>query len=168
MASDNTVETQPPAPPASRPRIDLTRLQRIGMPIMLSFPVLALAGVFGDGRTSLDQVGDVLAMHVDAPSRIRYGTTHQLTVSIRNGSAQRLDSLVVSFDSAYVTRFQDVVITPAVHHPFSTILTDVAPHETRVVTIELRGAKYGAHRGRVVARSASDSVQAWVRTFTFP
>jgi len=43
---------RPTQPPPLRPRPRLSRAQRIGLPVMLLIPILALANFFGERRSA--------------------------------------------------------------------------------------------------------------------
>ena len=107
-------------------------------------------------------------MRIAYPSRIRYRQIGLLEVSFRNVSGRTLDTVALSLDTAYVTRFSSVRIEPAPHIAYVVALTQVKPLETRLVAVELWGQDYGSHAGRIVATTHGDGVSAAIHTFVFP
>lgn len=89
-------------------------------------------------------------------------------MSVRNISGRRLDAVRVAFDTGYVTRFSSVRFEPAPRIAYTVLLIGVEPGEARLVAVELSGERYGRHRGRIAAATASDTVVARVSTLVFP
>ena len=158
----------PPPPPPIDPKIDLTWKQRIGFPILLAVPILALFGIFGETRGHAHTTSGSIDVEVSYPARFRYRQVQSLRVSVRNLSSLVADTMKVSFDTAYVARFSSVRFDPAAKSAYTVDLTDVKPSESRLVSVELWGQDYGNHRGTVVARHGSDSAIVHLRTLVFP
>lgn len=157
-----------PAPPEIPRRITFTRKQWIGLPLIMLVPILTVLGVFGEHRAEVRASGASLSLVVRYPDRFRYRQVQQLDISVRNASPRRIDTLRVSLDTGYISRFSSVRIVPAPHSAFVVDLTSVAAGETRLVTAELWGEQYGRHRGRVIASAGSDSEIVDLNTFVFP
>jgi hypothetical protein len=149
-------------------RLALTRKQYVGLPLLAVIPVLALFGVFGERRADASSSSHVLEMRVRYPSRFRYRQIESLDVTVRNISSRTLDTVSVSIDTAYVTRFSSVRIEPTPREPFVVALINLRPMETRLVTAELWGERYGSHNGRISASAQADTVSTLVHTFVFP
>jgi hypothetical protein len=162
----NAVE--PPQPPAATPRIALTRKQCIGIPLLASIPLLALLGVFGEQRVATRATSRALEMRVVYPSRFRYRQIETLDITVRNVSGRTLDTVTISLDTAYVTRFSSVRIHPSPGTPYVIAETHVKPLESRLVHAELWGERYGSHRGEIVGAASADTVRQQIRTFVFP
>jgi hypothetical protein len=160
--------SEPPRPPTTRTRLALTRKQYLGLPLLATIPVLALFGVFGERRADASSASHVLEMRVRYPSRFRYRQIESLDVTVRNISGRTLDTVSVSIDTAYITRFSNVRIEPAPREPFVVVLIHLRPMESRLVTAELWGAQYGSHSGRISASAQADTVSTLVNTFVFP
>jgi len=158
----------PTAPPQTRRRIALTRKQRIGLPSMTLIPLLALFGVFGERSAALDTASASLAVSVRYPVRFRYRQTEAIEIAVRNLSSRVLDTIDVSLDTAYLTRFANVRITPEPRRAFTVELTGVKPGEQRLVAADLEGDRYGRHHGRITVSVPNDSVTVTVRTLVFP
>lgn len=163
-----TRQPEPPAPPAHVRRLALTRKQWVGVPLLLAVPVLTLLGTFGESRAIARAASPTLALTVRYPSRFRYRQIQPLELTVENRSGQPMDSVRVSLDTAYITRFSSVRIDPAPQRDFVVRLDGVRPGESRLVAAELWGERYGVHRGRVVAATTTDSVAVDVRTVVFP
>lgn len=158
----------PATPPQTRRRIALTRKQRIGIPLMTLIPVLALFGAFGERSATIDARSASLAVSIQYPVRFRYRQTEPLEISVRNLSPRVIDTIDVSLDTSYITRFANVRITPEPRTAFTVLLTAVRPGEQRLVTTELEGEHYGRHRGHIVVSAPNDSVVVTLRTLVFP
>jgi hypothetical protein len=169
---DNSKETGEDAAPERAPQIDakieLSWKQRLGFPILLAIPILALFGIFGETEARTHLTTGPLDVRVTYPTRFRYRQVHALRVTVRNVSANVLDTVSVAFDTAYISRFSGVRFDPATRVAYTVDLTNVKPSESRLVSVELWGQDYGNHRGSVVARSGSDSAIAHLKTLVFP
>lgn len=169
---DDRSHESPGARPAEAPdlsrRIMLTRKQLIGLPLLLLVPLLSLFGVFGEHRTEIHVESGSLSVSVNYPDRFRYRQMQRLDIALRNTSTRPIDTLRVSLDTGYVSRFASVRIVPAPRSAFVVDLIGVVPGATRVVTAELWGEQYGVHRGRIVASAGADSAVLDVRTIVFP
>ena len=158
----------PTAPPQTRRRIALTRKQRIGIPLMTLVPLLALFGAFGERSTTVEATSATLTVSVHYPVRFRYRQTEPLEITVRNTSSRMIDTLDISLDTAYITRFANVRITPEPRTAFTVALTTVRPGEQRLVAAELEAERYGRHLGRIVVSTHNDSAVVTVRTLVFP
>ena len=158
----------PSAPPQMRRGLALTRKQRIGLPILTLIPLLALLGIFGERAATVNATSSSLAVSVRYPERFRYRQVLPLAVTVRNQSPRLIDTIRVSLDTAYITRFSSVRITPAPSTAFTVTLAGVRPGEQRLVSAELWGQDYGRLRGRIVVSTPNDSAVVNVRTLVFP
>jgi len=160
--------TEPPPPPQTSPRFAFTRKQYLGLPLLIAIPVLTLFGVFGERRDVARASSRSVEMTVRYPSRFRYRQVQSLDVAVRNVSGRALDSVSVSLDTAYISRFSSVRIEPAAQVAYVVSLTDLKPMESRLVTAELWGQRYGSHTGRIVAATRADTARIVIRTLVFP
>jgi hypothetical protein len=161
-------DPSPPSAPSIDPKIELSWKQRIGLPILLVVPILALFGVFGESRASAHSAKGAVDVEVSYPTRFRYRQVQSLRVSVRNLSPVVADTMRVSFDTAYVSRFSSVRFDPAAKTAYTVDLTDVKPSESRLISVELWGQDYGNHRGTITAWRGSDSAIVHIRTLVFP
>jgi len=157
-----------PQPPSIPPKLHLSRKQWIGFPIILAIPIVALFGLFGEKTAFAHVKSASLDVGVSYPERFRYRQVQSLHLSVRNLSTQPLDTITVSFDTAYIPRFSSVRFDPPVKKAYAVELTDVKPMESRFVAVELWGQEYGMHRGTIIARAGADSAMVHIRTFVFP
>jgi hypothetical protein len=164
----NSQRPEPVRPPDSAPRLSLTRKQILGLPLLAAIPVLTLFGAFGESRHAVRVTSSALEMTVRYPSRFRYRQVQSLEVTVRNRSGRALDTVSVSLDTAYITRFSSVRIEPAPRETYVVKLVDLAPHQSRLVSAELWGERYGSHKGRIVAAAGADSASTEIRTIVFP
>ena len=158
----------PSSPPQIRRQFALTRKQRIGIPLLTLVPLLALFGFFGERAATVSVTSASLAVSVRYPERFRYRQVQPLEVSVRNRSARVLDSVDVALDTAYLTRFSSVRITPSPRTAFTVTLLGLAPGEQRLVSAELWGQEYGRHRGHITVSTLNDSAVVAIRTLVFP
>src|SRR4030088_475627 len=158
----------PPPAPSIDPKIRLSWKQRIGFPLLLVIPLLALFGTFGESQAHSGATSGSISVAVSYPARFRYRQVQSLRVSVRNLSPVAADTIRVSFDTAYISRFSSVRFDPAAKSAYTVELTDVQPSESRLVSVELWGQDYGSHRGRIVVRRGTDSAIVHLRTLVFP
>jgi hypothetical protein len=144
-------DAAPPTAPSIERRLSLTRKQWFGLPLLAAVPLLTLFGLFGERRSVVRTASLTLELTVTYPERFRYRQVQLLEVTVRNRSAQVLDTVHLSLDTAYITRFASVRIEPPPQIAFVVDLTNVRPNESRLVTAELGGDRYGRHPGRILA-----------------
>lgn len=146
----------------------LTVKQRIGVPLIAAVPLLAVLGVFGESTSSASARSASLEVRVSYPARFRYRQIQALRVDVRNTSPAPLDTVKVSVDTAYVSRFSSVRFDPAPTAAYVVPLTRLRPGEHGLVSVELWGEQYGLHRGRITVTAPGDSVAISISTFVFP
>jgi hypothetical protein len=161
-------DLSPPRAPSIDPKIVLSWKQRIGFPILLAIPILALFGIFGETRAHAQSTSGSIDLEVSYPARFRYRQVQSLRATVRNLSPVVADTVRVSFDTAYIARFSSVRFDPAAKSAYAVDLIDIKPSESRLVSVELWGQDYGNHRGTIVARHGSDSAIVHLRTLVFP
>jgi hypothetical protein len=166
-------DSQPPQPPPFPRKIQLHRVQLIGMPLLMLIPLLALFGVFGETFATVEEANATLAVEVTYATRYRYKLANPLEVSVHNRSADRLSVVEVRLTKAYIDQFSGVSFTPqpeAITDEFYIIeLHDLAPTETRVVSVTLQGEEYWRHTGRVVvSTTGTQPVTLPLVTWIFP
>jgi hypothetical protein len=161
-------DAEPERPPAIKAKIELSWKQRLGFPILLAIPILALFGIFGEREARIHVTSGPLDVRVSYTTRFRYRQVQSLDVSVSNLSKRVLDTVSVAFDTAYISRFSSVRFDPAARTAYTVDLTNVKPSESRLVSVELWGQDYGNHRGSIVVRYGSDSTIAHLKTLVFP
>jgi hypothetical protein len=167
--SEEQQDSSPPAPPGIGRQIRLTPWQRFAVPVLLGIPILALLGVFGESWDTASQATSNLELRLEYPTRYRYKMLNSLNLDVSNTSAGPIDTITVALDTAYASRFSTVVGIPTFEFPYTLELTDLPPGETRRVTIELQGERYGRHSGDLLVTStAADTARLPVSTFIFP
>ena len=159
---------EPPRPPVFPRRLALTYKQRVGLPLLVAIPVLTLFGLFGERSATLSASTKSIEMSVRYPTRFRYRQIQPLEITVRNLSPRVIDTVDVSIDTAYITRFSSVRIEPAPRRAFVISLIDMRPGEARLVAGELWGQEYGRHVGRITASTRVDTATVVVRTLVFP
>lgn len=162
---------QPPQPPELRRRFHLAPARWAGLAVVLLVPLLALFGLFGERWSSAEQTTPSLLVRAEYPTRFRYKMLNAVTVRVQNRSAQHLDTVTVAFDTDYVQQFSTVTFTPSVStvsEGYEVPLTDVAPGETRLVSMQIQGEHYGRHEGAVTVSAGADSAVVPVHTTIWP
>jgi hypothetical protein len=168
MEQDNLVAS-PPEPPDIERRLKFYPLQWIGLPILIAVPVLALFGVLGESWSTLRGTTSSLEISVRYPTRFRYKQLNEVHVFVKNVSGQRLDTVTVSFDSTYISRFSTVTFLPAATRPYEVEMTEVLPGEDRLVVVELQGEQYWRHEGKLrVSGGEGDTASFPLSTIIFP
>lgn len=165
---DPVTSPAPPSPPRRTPRVVLTTMQWIALPIIAAFPVLAAFGVFGERSSTASASSRTVDVRAAYPARFRYRQIQPLRVTVRNRSRQVLDTVFVSFDTGYISKFSSVRFDPPLHAAYVVPLTNLTPDATGLVAVELWGEQYGRHRGRIVVRTGADSVAIPMSTLVFP
>ena len=151
-------------------RLKLHGFQWVGIPLMFLIPALALFSVFGESWDQTEDASPDLTLRVEYPTRYRYKEINTIQVFVENISGSALDTIIVAFDPAYVSRFSTLMFIPSPKEPFEIELLDVNPGEVRRVWAEFQGEHYGRHQGTIAAyRSGStDTATVFVSTLIFP
>jgi hypothetical protein len=158
----------PPAPDMPR-RFRLHNYQKVGLPLLVLVPVLAMGGLFGESTDTTDLVTQTLLVEIDYPTRLRYRTSGEMVIRVTNRSTEALDSLIVTIDPAYLSGFSDVNFIPDVDRAFAWDLLGLAPGEERRIVIEYSARDYWNRKGRVSVSGVDiDSATLPVTTFVFP
>lgn len=87
--------SQPPPPPPFPRRIQLHRVQLIGMPILMLVPLLAILGVFGETFATTQAANDRLSVQVQYATRSRYGMANPTEVAVHSTSSTPLTALSI-------------------------------------------------------------------------
>lgn len=151
-------------------RFRLHRFQWIGMPLILLVPLLALFGLFGETRDHVEEVGSELAVDVEYATRYRYKQINWVETVVENRADSLLDTVVVDFDPAYVSRFSTYQFIPSPTEAFRVELVGMKPRERRIVWAELQAEQYGRHEGTldVYRKGGGDTVRVQLSTFIYP
>lgn len=166
--ASSEAEGPPSAPPIDR-RFEMPVVNAVFMCAFAAVVVLALLGVFGRSQRSASAQSAGLALSIEYPSRFRYEQLSPLVLRVSNTAPQEIDTLTVRFDVAYLSQFSQIEMVPSADRPWEVDLLDVMPGETRRVSMELQGERYGRHSGFVSASASNtDSVSVRISTFTFP
>ena len=155
-------------PPEVPLRVSLTIRQWIGLPLIAAIPLLAILGLFGERAADVTAHSASLSVRVTYPVRFRYRQVQQLRVTVRNNSPATLDTVLVSFDTAYISRFSNVRFDPSPIAAFVVPIRRLAPGAVGDAFAEVYGEQYGRNRGRIVVTTRGDSVVIPVSTFVFP
>jgi hypothetical protein len=159
---------RPPLPPTIDRRFSLTKKQWVGLPFLAAIPILTLFGVFGERRAETGAQSSTLAVSVRYPERFRYRQIQALDITVKNLTRAEIDTVHVSLDTAYITRFSSVRIEPEPLGAFVVDLLHVKPQESRLVSAEVWGERYGRHHGRILVVANGDTVGVSLSTLVFP
>ncbi|MCE7986160.1 MAG: hypothetical protein DYG89_33710 [Caldilinea sp. CFX5] len=167
--------SQPPPPPPFPRKIQLHRVQLIGMPLLMLVPLLAILGVFGETFATTKSQHDRLTVQVHYATRYRYKMANPVEVAVHNDSTAPLAAVEVRFAKAYIDQFSDTTFTPQVEtitdQFYIVRFRDLQPDETRIVTVSLQGERYGRHQGVIVVADADDpahGLETPIATWIFP
>ena len=156
----------PPAPAVPR-RIRMHTLHWFGMTVIAAIPVCAALGVFGSSGTRTASSASIELM-VDYPTRCRYEMLELLEVRVRNRSGRTIEQATVVFDPSYLNGFSQAQFTPSPERAFEVEVTQLRPGETRLISAEIQGERYGRYSGAIVVKAGAESASVDVSTFIFP
>ena len=164
---------QPPKAPDIQSRFKLYNYQKIGIPILLLIPVLALFGLFGVGTEQVQAQNNALAVTVEYPTRLRYKVLDTIDVQVTNQTDAVLESVVVQFERDYINQFSESTFTPDVsqitERYYEVELQAIPAGESRHINITVESEQVGYHRGEIVVQVPSnDSLQFHLSTLAFP
>jgi hypothetical protein len=156
-------------PPRVERRFAMYPAQWLGLALLMLVPALALAGVFGESRHQSETRAGDIALRVSHPARTRFEQIGAVDVLVTNTGPSSIDTVRVAIDTAYLSRFAGVAITPAAAAPFEIELTDVAAGQSRLVHVEIDAMRPGRHRGVVSATAGrADTARVEIATIVFP
>lgn len=160
---------EPPPPPDAPRRIRLHPFQWVGVAVLATLPVLALAGTFGESRETTEVSGSEVSAAIRYPTRFRYKQLDQIEVQLRNVSARLIDTVTVSLDTAFATRFSTVRAIPDFARPFDVPVTRLEPGTWRLVIVEIQAERYGSHAGALtISTGGADTLRAPLAIRVFP
>jgi hypothetical protein len=163
-----TRATEPAELPRLRRRLHFGARQVAGLAVLILIPILALFKVFGEGQASAaGRTGDI-AIFVDYPPRVRYGSAETVVTFVTNAGGARLDTVTVRFDSGYVARVSEPHFVPRATRAFEVELANVAPGETRRVELAFHTEDYGRHSGLISAWHGGDTARTMISTIVLP
>ncbi len=160
---------RPAQPPLLRARPRLTRAQRLGLPLILLIPLLALAGFFGEGRSAADAIAGDMHVVANVPTRFRYRQRMTLDVAVTNVGRRALDSVRAYIDSAYLARFSDVLVEPTPSASGVVALGSIPPGQSVWLRATLDGDRSGSIHGQLLVWTArGDSARVPLTSVVFP
>lgn len=165
---------QPPGMPDFERRVQLTQLQRWGLPLLLLAPLLALIGPLGMSHDQVVVGGEPLRVAVEYPSRSRTGVTTTLTATVWNDGSEPVGGVRVTLPREFLESFEAFDMRPAATtvtaDDYSVFVGDVPAGESRVVTVLLTPGEYWDTQGTVTVASAAmpTPLTAEFSTFNFP
>jgi hypothetical protein len=166
-------DPQPPQPPQITRQIRVAPLQKVGVPLLLLVPLLAILGLFDESLTTVSASNSHLSIQVEHVTRTRNGQHNPISIRITNLSSQSPVTATVYIDRAYLDHFSDRQFTPQATRltdtVYEVVLPDLQARETRAIAVESQVEDPGWHTGIISATvSGGEPVQVTVRTFIFP
>lgn len=160
-------------PPEIPRRLLLNWRQGIGLIFLLAIPVLALLRFLGDGKSTVEERAQGLAVRAEVPVSARYGNMLQLRLTITAEPSIKMRHVNVEVSTDYLAGFSDIHAQPEIVRSTanaSVIPQDVPPGgEGAPVLIELTPEKPGWSRGFVrVSAESGEAVELPLKTFIFP
>lgn len=173
MSHQNDSYRKPPEASSIQRHIRLYIFQYVGFPLLLLVPILAVFGVFGESFTEIQQNNDDLSVTVHYPTRYRYKMINTMTVTVQNTTEQSMSLLTLSVSRNYIAQFSTVNFLPAVtqinNEVYEVELKNLAPGETRIVSIELQAESYGMHNGTInISGENVETMSLSISTLIFP
>lgn len=159
--------THPPSLPR-KTRLNLG--QRIGIPILLLFPLLTLVGFFGETDKNETYTLKNYKLDIQYPRKLRYHQNSQIEIWIENTSEEVLGDLTLIISADYLNAFSDIDFLPEIRQPYTIPVPVIDPKQKQLVhRIELRAKKYGSHTGKLEIESRnSETLTLSLKTFIFP
>ena len=166
-----------PQPPDIEEKWILKNVQKVGIPLLMLLPLLALFGLFGERTETVRGSGEILSVEVRHPTRVRLQTIGPMMVSVENISSQTVPTVTVTLSHEYISAFSNVTFSPSVDQitpdAYIVKLTNVQAGEQRMISItQLQAEEYWWHEGSVgVAAGGPDAppdVEVDIGTFVFP
>ena len=158
----------PPPPPPHTPAVALTLRQWIGIPILALIPLLALFGLLGEHLHTMRASNGRLSVVVTYPDRVHYRQTLTMQLTVHNGGATTIDTVLVRYDTTYLNAFLISGAAPPFTASYIAPLRAIAPDETRLSSLTVAGDRRGRSRGAVMISAGPDTVRVPLSTFVFP
>lgn len=133
--------------------------QAVGLLIMLSLPILAMMGTFDPDRTTLIGTSASLRAEVEYAEKVPYSTNSTMLLKLTNVSQSTLDSVDIDIDTAYLSAFDEIAMTPNAERAFAIVLRSVPPGEKREVRLDMMGREAGTTKGAVQVTSAGERIR---------
>jgi hypothetical protein len=162
-----------PVGPEITPKLKLHAHQKIGIPLLLLIPILAILGLFGVNTNELQAEAEDVSISVQYPTRFRYRQINTIEVGITNNTDDSLQPVTAYFDREYIDHFANADFTPQVSHITETAyiveLEEMPAGETYYINVEIEAHDVGYHRGEIrVEADSTQSTQVEVETLVFP
>lgn len=155
--------------PESSPKIKAWRYQYIGIPFLLSIPILALLGFFGGTTKKIQFHQNDFSISLDYPDLLRNGQTEYVQIKILNTSIESLKNFKVHLNSEFLQQFDEIEAIPSFDKNIEVSLEEIPPNEQRFVFFKLKANKAGPHYGRIEIKKSNEKIiQTALRTFVLP
>ena len=163
----------PPEPPDVPRKLNLSAIQIAAAVLLLIFPVLSIAGAFGESFGQADASGADVHLTTEYPTRLRFLLGSNMQVTVENTGQQTLSGLTLHFDRNYIDQFTAISfippVTDATDDAYLIALQDLAPGDSAVVTVQFQGSSDGRHQGRVwVAAGEQTAAELELSSIVFP
>lgn len=167
MKPRGEAEARPEAPPPFERRIELEWPRIVGLVLMMTVPVLALAQLLGDRVERREVRRGEWRLVAEMPVCARDGDALRITVNLSLGSEVRAVPMAsVELSTDYLECFTEVHRKP-VH--FSSSDKSIVADAVAPVVIELTPDRFGWARGRLVATTETgERMELELSTFVFP
>lgn len=168
MAGVGMKDQEPPKAPTIPAKIRLNRSEKMGLPFLFLLPVLAVAGAFGPATEVVEGQTSSVGWSAEYPSRLRFQNSERLNVRVQNRSQVTLAQVKLAFDPNYIHAFTTVAFDPAPSKSYEVELQNLAPGESRLVSVQLAAEQYGPHKGWIALSDGQEAARANLSTFIFP
>jgi hypothetical protein len=162
------LHAQTPQPPTVHPRLRFHKVELAGMALIALLPLAAILGLFGPASAQINaRIGD-LRIEAEYPERLRTAMAERISIELVNDGSRSLSDVTVSLDREFMRGFDEVAFTPEPQRPYEIELATIDPGGRERIEIEVHGAEYGLHEGRIRVEGGGIGGSLPVRTLIFP
>lgn len=159
---------KPPQPPDVPRRLRLTLLQRIGIPVLVAIPIVAMTSLLGEHFTAVTKAASGIALRVEYPDRIHYRQPMPFRVTVKNIGAAPIDTVHVRISPEFMRAYTNVSLSVSLEGAYAFDLRDIAPDSERVISGTVEGERYGSSDGIARAYTRAGEVRVPLHAFVFP
>jgi hypothetical protein len=139
----------------------------LGTLIILSIPLMAIFGVFGEHWAETKTSNGVIDISVKYPVRYRYKLLESIRIGVTNKMAKPVTA-TVALPPQLIEGFSSINFIPPAQKAYEANLEAIQPRETRLLLVEIQAKEYGRHAGAVSVSAAGTTVTTDIGIFVFP
>src|SRR5690606_5186558 len=155
--------------PEIPPRIKAWKYQLIGMPLLVSIPILALLGFLGGTTKKIELNERDLNISLSYPELLRNGQTEYVRLKISNTSTEPLKNLKILLSHDFLQHFDEIESLPEFDKNLEVSLNEIPENGFRWVLFKLKANKIGGHSAKVEFKlPGQDAIETAFKTFVLP